>query len=73
MEIKNLGSNQTEVSWSNKTTVLVSYSTPVAAIVDGKVYRTEVKHSATTERHINKWLDGKTAVVMPQAFFDNVY
>lgn len=68
MQIRNVGSNMTELSTSGAT-VLFSYSTPVAAFVLGRVddinhrearyIRTEQFHSATTSKHINKWLRDK--------------
>ena len=72
MLVKNIGSNQTEVTKSNGDTILVSYSTPVAANVGGQFYRTAKKWSTTTSRHINKWLSGAKAEEKPQSFFDNL-
>jgi len=71
----------TEVTWKKKgldVTVLFSYETPVACHIEETMqfYRTEHKWSATTTRHINKWLreqgqPGKV-VEMPQSFFDTL-
>lgn len=72
MNVKNIGSNQTEVVTSDGAVVLVSYSTPVAANVDGEFFRTAKKWSATTSKHINKWLDGAAATEKPQEFFDSL-
>jgi len=69
MTLKTIASNMTEIHTDGKT-VLVSYSTPVAACVHGLFYRTEQKWSATTSRHITKWLQGYEATTKPQAFFD---
>ena len=54
--------------------VLISYSTPVAAMhVDGKAYRTSAVWSPTTSRHINRWLyDVADVTEKPQAFFDGL-
>lgn len=71
MKVQNIGSNQTQIETS-KATVLVSYSTPVAANVDGKFYRTAEHFSRTTSKHINQWLAGATAEIMPQSFFDTL-
>ena len=77
----------TEISLEDGTLVLVSYETPVAARLfslaaenDGcALARTSKKWSATTTRHINKWLRDtfsdtapKRAMEMPQEFFDNL-
>ena len=87
MKVKNIGSNMTEIELPDGTLVLVSYETPVAARVfalaaenDGvALARTSKKWSATTTRHINKWLRAnfseeapKRAREMPQEYFDNL-
>jgi hypothetical protein len=57
MIVQQIGSNQTEVQLADGTIVLVSYMTPVAALVPGKGWiRTAHKWSATTTKHINAWL-----------------
>jgi hypothetical protein len=57
MKVFPIGSNQTEVTLADGTVVLISYSTPVAALVPGKGWiRTAKKWSATTTKHINAWL-----------------
>ena len=57
MKVQSIGSNQTEVELADGTWVLISYSTPVAALVPGKGWiRTAKKWSATTTKHINAWL-----------------
>lgn len=70
MKVKSIGSNMTEIETTDKR-VLVSYSTPVAAVVDGKTYKTSTKWSSTTSRHISKW-GAKDAEEKPQEFFDNL-
>lgn len=69
MKLNPLGSNQAEVEIGGNT-VFFSYRTPVAANVDGRCYRTEKHWSVTTSKHINRWLDGRTAEQKPQEFFD---
>ena len=77
MKIKSIGANQTQVEF-NRGVVLVSYETPVAAILhdnDGhnpKAYQTNQIWSSTTLRHINNWLDGRESQEKPQSFFDNL-
>lgn len=73
MKVKNIGSNMTEVE-SKVATILVSYSTPVAACMnDGSGFiRTSKKWSQTTTKHINKWLDGAKAREVDQAVLDNL-
>jgi hypothetical protein len=70
MKVRQIGHNQIQVSKRNGT-FLVSYETPVAAHIDGIGYlRTEKFWSNTTSRHINKWLDGYTANLIPQEDMD---
>jgi len=73
MKLKQIGSNQTEVQLKTKR-VLVSYETPVACqdLVTGALYRTDKRWSNTTSKHINRWLDGRTAESKPQSFFDDL-
>ena len=57
MIVQQIGSNQTEVQLADGTLVLVSYVTPVAALVPGKGWiRTADKWSSTTNKHVNAWL-----------------
>lgn len=57
MQLRNIGSNQTEVELANGNTILYSYSTPVAAHIPGQgYYRTSTRHSVTTSHHINHWI-----------------
>jgi hypothetical protein len=72
MKIKPIAPNHSEVEISPALTVFFSYQTPVAALKNGIYYRTEKRHSNTTTRHLNKWLDGVNAEIMPQAWFDSL-
>lgn len=69
LQINPIGSNQTELS-ANGMHVLFSYQTPVAALINGQYYKTNKKWSATTTKHINKWVH--LAVEKEQDFFDNL-
>lgn len=74
MKLKVVGSNMTEVEAGNAL-VLFSYSTPVAARYmnpagETEYIKTSKKWSATTSRHINKWLDGVAAREVSQDFMD---
>lgn len=79
MNLKPLASNMTELQHGWYTT-LFSYQTPVATIFwygnEIKAYQTEKKWSATTTRHINKWLglhpEASEVQLKPQEFFDNL-
>jgi hypothetical protein len=70
MKLKQAGSNMTEL-FVNGHIILFSYETPVAANLWGGGYvRTSTHYSPTTSRHINKWLDGRTAPEVSQAEID---
>ena len=73
MQLKRLGSNQTEISLNNGTKVFFSYDTPVAAqLPDYEYVRTSTKWSVTTSKHINKWLEGVNATEVSQDILDNL-
>ena len=72
MKVTSIGSNKTEFVTSSGCVVLVSYSTPVACLENGKFYRTEEKFSVTTSKHINQWLGKVDFTLKPQSFFDNL-
>ena len=72
MNIKPITANLTEITTSSKDQILVSYSTPVAARVEGAYYKTVQKFSKTTSRHISKWLEKVNATEKEQSFFDNL-
>jgi hypothetical protein len=62
MKVKNIGNNQTEIQFVCGTIVLVSYETPVAALLpSGRYIKTSTKYSRTTSKHINQWLCGTYA------------
>jgi len=72
--LKAVGSNQTVVYFTPDRFVFFSYSTPVAAYLDGSYYISEEKFSNTTSRHINQWLGSqkKSSNIVPQKFFENL-
>lgn len=57
MELKPIKPNMTELYLDNYV-VLFSYETPVAyrERKTGDIYKTSVKYSNTTARHVNKWV-----------------
>jgi hypothetical protein len=62
MKLKQLGSNKTEVEFTDGTTVFFSYETPVALQdTHGNYFRTEEFWSVTTSKHINQWLKSRGA------------
>ena len=77
MKIKNIGSNMTEVDFGNGVSVLISYSTPVAAWAGHHRVRTDKFFSVTTSRHINKWFDcdsqNPVGWEIPQELIERLY
>jgi len=72
MKLTPIQENMTEVEMGTGK-VLFSYKTPVAYINGlGQHFKTEKKWSATTTRHINKWLNGYKAEEKSQEFFDTL-
>ena len=71
MKLQTLGSNQTVLNREDGSSILFSYNTPVACRGPVGCYRTEVKHSKTTERHLNAWY-AKGFETRPQSFFDGL-
>lgn len=69
MNIKPIGSNQTELHLNNGTVILFSYQTPVAASTTNGWLRTDQHYSKTTSKHINQWLPGNARIV-PQSELD---
>ena len=56
MILRQLGSNQTELSLNNGNSIFFSYETPVAGYHDDDgFFKTETYYSKTTSRHINQY------------------
>ena len=75
MIVRNIKANVTEVDTEVDTqeyTILISYSTPVAARQKdtGNEYVTETRWSNTTTRHIRKWCRTDNPVRMPQEWLE---
>ena len=65
--LKHHGPNQTEVALDDRS-IFFSYETPVLVRVQHHGwYQTSEKHSSTTSRHINAFLDGIPAICVDQA------
>ena len=72
MKVRKIGSNMTELVIGH-TRIMFSYSTPVAGQDDEGLFRTDQRYSATTSRHINKYLEGKNkGRVVSQAWIDSL-
>lgn len=71
MRILERKSNYLVVQVSPGVRVLFSYTTPVAAYVDGRGYvRSDRGFSRTTNKHIGQFLDGAKAETIPHAEFE---
>ena len=72
MKLNVIGANQTLVHLPVGS-ILFSYETPVAAYVSGRGYvRTAEKFSKTTSKHINQFLNGANAEVVPQSEIEDL-
>ena len=70
MKIKTIGSNMKELE-TGKVSIMFSYETPVAGWDDEGAFKTATHYSATTTRHINKYLDGAPARSVEQSFINS--
>lgn len=72
LELHPIASNMNELIIDGAN-ILFSYNTPVAAHIAGRGYvKTKTHYSATTSRHINKWLGGVDAEVVDQSEIDGL-
>jgi hypothetical protein len=72
MKLRHKDANATEIHFKNGNIFFFSYDTPVAALINSQYYKTSEYHSATTKRHVNRFLHGDTvnAIEKPQFFFN---
>lgn len=66
----NVGSNQTVLVLKNGAEIFFSYDTPVAVDTGEEILVTSTKYSKTTSKHINQWLNGRLARIVPQEEID---
>ena len=74
LHLTQLGANMTEVRYGDKY-VLFSYQTPVSYVelADmNTVYVTDKKYSATTSKHISKWVAARKIIKVNQETIDNI-
>lgn len=73
MKLTRFSNTMIEVE-SSTITVLFSYKTPVACILEssGDVYITDKYHSKTTSIQISSWVGDKKYTKKPQSFFDKL-
>ena len=72
MILRQIGSNQTELSLTNGNSIFFSYETPVAGYhsEDG-FFKTETYYSKTTSRHINQYfkdVDDNDIIKVPDQY-----
>ena len=72
MILRQLGSNQTELSLNNGNSIFFSYETPVAGYHDDDgFFKTETYYSKTTSRHINQYfkhVDASDISIVPDNY-----
>jgi hypothetical protein len=71
MRLIPIGSNMTQLS-INGTSILFSYSTPVAGYDRDGAFRTGEWYSSTTTRHINKYLGKGNGREVTQDYIDSL-
>ena len=70
MQLRQVGSNQSKISFADGREVFFSYETPVAAFIPDLGYvKTSQKWSRTTSRHISNYSKAY-AHEYPQTFFN---
>ena len=72
IHVNRLSANMTQVVTDKGHTVLFSYETPVAALVDDCYVKTSRQYSPTTNRHISRWLNGHQARLVDQELIDSL-
>ena len=77
MNLKQVGSNMTELELSGGLKILFSYQTPVAcrwsnASNSHYFYKTDKFWSRTTSKHVNAWVEKGVTDVKPQDYFDSL-
>jgi len=72
LHLTQLAPNMTEVRYGENY-VLFSYQTPVAySDKAGQVFKTNKKWSATTSKHLTKWIGNRPFTLVDQLFIDNL-
>lgn len=72
LHLTQLASNMTEVRYGDNY-VLFSYQTPVAySNKVGEVFKTNKKWSATTSKHLTKWINNRSFTLVDQSVIDNL-
>ena len=72
LKLTQLASNMTEIKFDS-VSILFSYETPVAGWDNDGAFRTSEHYSATTTKHINKYLGGKdVGRNVDQSYIDNL-
>lgn len=74
MKIIELGNNQTELLTNHGHRILYSYETPVAGFSPEIGYFKSTEHySRTTSKHINQYLKGVNAVLLPPEAIEELF
>ena len=72
LKLTQLASNMTELEFDS-VSILFSYKTPVAGWDNDGAFRTSEHYSATTTKHVNKYLGGKdVGRKVDQSYIDNL-
>jgi hypothetical protein len=76
MKINQIGTNMTELDFSNTNTpqrsVMFSYDTPVAGWDEQGAFRTDFEFGGTTTKHINKYLGKGIGRIVSQSWIESL-
>ena len=75
LRLRRVSNNQNILTLPSGDYLLLSYETPVAIWTDEGIFKTDIKFSTTTSRHINSFANGKevnevTSYVFEDKYFD---
>jgi hypothetical protein len=74
MKLKQLGANQTEITFLDESQIFFSYEQAVCVRNGDGCFVTDEKYSRTTSGHINNWVSGLSSIIkmVPQSEIDNL-
>ena len=73
LRLRRVSNNQNILTLPNGDYLLFSYETPVAIWTDDGIFKTDIKFSTTTSRHINSFANGKIINEVTSNIFQEKY
>ena len=73
MQLKQIGANQTEITFLDESQIFFSYEQAVCVRNGDGCFVTTEKYSRTTSKHINNWVANLSDIIqmVPQSEIDN--